>query len=525
MSLLYIIDSDRDRNITETDLTLFFNFMKEKGELVSVPCWEYYNVDNTDFLNYDQATKMLEQAEKSNSGFLMKALNAVNQVMIDRLLFIMDEENSDKKISKKTMRFYLDWLNNNGMAIDPETIAYRIDLYSQGHDYLDENNATQLLNYLNNAYPAFLADAVYKLELYYISELATLLVPDATKKEAWEFVVKTIWEKKGLMVTLPKCWYYYDIDHDNVVTYEEILMMLEDIKNVNPYVNFVMAAYRAIIKYKEDYKAEQSELEERQTRRKKIDVNDKGKDVIDGEEGFDTGIKEFIARTIEDEEVPVVIKIINLTDSNTNDKHYLYTLSNLEQLGNEPNENDPDDTMELGYLKNITVFPCFEANGLALRENRASNIDVSRPLISLANLINRQISVDKKYFENALKQTSEPVKFLSIMNVLPDTVPALAKVPFSPGTGELHCNEFEPEKIWAVFSPSPNNWTTVGGSNADKKKSTRKTRKSKTHKSKTHKSKTHKSKTRKSKTHKSKSKTHKSKTHKSKTRKVNTNKL
>ena len=52
MSLLYIIDSDRDRNITETDLTLFFNFMKEKGELVSVPCWEYYNVDNTDFLNY-----------------------------------------------------------------------------------------------------------------------------------------------------------------------------------------------------------------------------------------------------------------------------------------------------------------------------------------------------------------------------------------------------------------------------------------------------------------------------------------
>jgi len=160
----------------------------------------------------------------------------------------------------------------------------------------------------------------------------------------------------------------------------------------------------------------------------------------------DKNIATFIQESLNENERPIVMKVLDSFALNeANAKYYLYTLSNFQAVAGGGEE-----------LDNITVYPCFEANGLSRTEAHQDNIDRGRPLLSMNKLIARRFNVEKNQFNAVVNMFAEDAIYLVFVHDTGKTVPSIASLPFHVGVGVDHCGGgVEPEQIWSVLQGDP----------------------------------------------------------------------
>ena len=173
-----------------------------------------------------------------------------------------------------------------------------------------------------------------------------------------------------------------------------------------------------------------------------IDLNANGHDIMFADE--DKNIATFIQESHDDGERPIVMKVLDVNLNEANARYYLYTLSNFQHYAGGAG------------LDNITVYPCFEANGLSRTEAHQDNIDRGRPLLSMNKLIARRFNVEKNQFNAVVNMFAEDAIYLVFVNQNGETVPSIASLPFHVGMGVDHCGGgAEPEQIWSVIQGVP----------------------------------------------------------------------
>ena len=175
-----------------------------------------------------------------------------------------------------------------------------------------------------------------------------------------------------------------------------------------------------------------------------ININANGHDIMMAEEN--ANISAFIQESHDDGERPIVMKVLDAVNLNeANARYYLYTLSNFQQYAGGAG------------LDEITVYPCFEANGLQYTGDHQDNIERDRPLLAMNKLIARRFNVEKNEF-NAVVNAFGPAGaiYLVFVNQHGLTVPTIASLPFHVGVGVDHCGGgAEPEQIWSVIQGVP----------------------------------------------------------------------
>jgi hypothetical protein len=185
--------------------------------------------------------------------------------------------------------------------------------------------------------------------------------------------------------------------------------------------------------------------------------------ILPGETGLDImsgydliQIKDFISDTQKEENVPVIIKVLDKTGNQSRDIVYLYTKTDIQQM-----------------LNASTVYPCWQDTGYkmvnwdredapnipkGLHFNYRSNI----PLYTMNSVLQRNLLVTKTSMDNLMMGT-EPI--LIVFAPTQTSYTSLAKLPFSAGISELHCNAGASDNSLIVYSVLPMilNESSTGG--------------------------------------------------------------
>jgi len=183
-----------------------------------------------------------------------------------------------------------------------------------------------------------------------------------------------------------------------------------------------------------------------------ININNRGKDVIAGDAGQDTVIRDFIN---EDDNInnSVVINVLDeRVDGNNTSSIYLFNKDDFVRTANT-----------------AKVYPCREAN------NVLNSVIRDIELYAMGTIIDRRINVSTEELNTYFDSSEGSNLFINIIKT-DQTYPTVASYDVvnnltNSWVGDLHCNAgAEPEQIWVITPAS----TNIDGG---RKKSTLKKRK------------------------------------------------
>jgi surface protein len=186
-----------------------------------------------------------------------------------------------------------------------------------------------------------------------------------------------------------------------------------------------------------------------------IYTNSIGSDIIMGGENDRTLVSEFIALSQADNDVPVIIKMLD-KNKKEHDSIYLFTKNNLETM-----------------LEDSIVYPCWQNTGYynvindgrqdAAPEGVIQNVRNNIQLYSMNNIFQRNILTEVSTVDSHLNSSYEPELKTPIFIVLVPTntfYGSIAKLPFSAGVSQLHCNPGSSDTL-TVYSLQNGNYSNA----------------------------------------------------------------